>query len=98
MPSLVERLKRMSLYEDGNMYTTGTSDCTLNSTGIFDRSRAVSILGCRCFRCSSSADESLLWLPGDGLWGLSFLDVGGDAKIGLSPVGLHLSTSNTVAR
>lgn len=76
----------------------GTGDCTLDGTGIFDRSRAVSIPGRRSFRRSPPPDEPLLWLPGDGHWGLCFLDVGGDAKIGLSPVGLHISASNTVAR
>lgn len=78
----------MLLYDKRDIYMTG--DCTLNGTGIFDRSRAVSILGCRSLRCSPPADESLLWLPDDGLWGLGFLDVGGDAKIGLSPVVLHI--------
>lgn len=73
-------------------------DCTLNGTGIFDRSRAVSILGCRSLRRSPPADESLLWLPDDGIWGLGCLDVGGDAKIGLSPVVLHISVSNTAAQ
>lgn len=77
---------------------TGTGDCTLNGTGIFDRSRAVSILGCCSFRRRPPADESLLWLPDDGLWGLCFLDVGGDAKIGLSPVILHISASSTLAQ
>lgn len=80
------------------MYMMGTSDCTLNSTGIFDRSRAVSILGCRRFHRGPPADESLLGLPGHRLWGLGFLYVGGYAKIGLSPVGLHISASETVAR
>lgn len=77
---------------------TSTGDCTLNGTGIFDRSRAVSILGCRSLRSSPPADKPLLWLSDDGLRGMCFLDVGGDAKISRSPVVLHNSASNTVAR
>lgn len=75
-----------------------TGNCTLNGTGIFDRSRAVSILGCRSLRRGPPADESLLWLSDNGLWGLCFLDVGGYAKIGFSPVCLHSWVSITMAR